>query len=172
MKSGEHLSRVNEAKAEGEEPTTSGNDEERQCPTYDKKVAFKEEAEGAKGPEDEPAVAKLNSQKRFGSELQIRRAGSHNLAVNGDESPFRSVVNKADFHARLQSDVRLTIEEDDDEEEAQRFKLKSIFKEPKTVIQDMIDMSLSKKKLATSEKMLCKAFIEFYRGLNLLKSYR
>jgi hypothetical protein len=36
----------------------------------------------------------------------------------------------------------------------------------------MIDMSLGKKKVQSSEKMLRAAFIEFYRGLGLLKSYR
>ncbi|CAN5951468.1 unnamed protein product [Sphagnum jensenii] len=36
---------------------------------------------------------------------------------------------------------------------------------------DMIDFSLSQKKINSSEKMLRTAFIEFYRGLGLLKSY-
>lgn len=142
-------------------------------------MTFKE-AEGAEGPEYERAVTKSNSQKSLGSESQLRRAhGSHNHAISGSESPFRSLVNKGDFRSRLQpgaqSEHRVTVdkdEEEEDDEEAQRSKLKSIFKEPRTVIHDMIDMSLSKKKLVTSEKMLIKAFVEFYRGLNLLKSYR
>lgn len=124
--------------------------------------------------ENEPAATKLNLRKTFGTDSQLRRAGSHN---SGSESPFRSVVNKGDFRSRLQSGAqsehRVTVDKDEeDEEEAQRSTLKNIFKEPRTVIQDMIDMSLSKKKLVTSEKMLMKAFVEFYRGLNLLKSYR
>jgi hypothetical protein len=132
-------------------------------------VTFKE-AEGAEGPEYERAVTKSNSQKSLGSESQLRRAhGSHNHAISGSESPFRSLVNKGDFRSRLQPGAQ---SEEEDDEEAQRSKLKSIFKEPRTVIHDMIDMSLSKKKLVTSEKMLIKAFVEFYRGLNLLKSYR
>jgi hypothetical protein len=45
-------------------------------------------------------------------------------------------------------------------------------KRPKRIIQDMIDMSLGKKKVQSSEKMLRTAFVEFYRGLGLLKSYR
>lgn len=51
----------------------------------------------------------------------------------------------------------------------------SIRKSKKTrsnIIQDMIDISLRKKKVQSSEKMLRSAFIEFYRGLGLLKSYR
>ncbi|XP_073385154.1 phosphate transporter PHO1 [Physcomitrium patens] len=39
------------------------------------------------------------------------------------------------------------------------------------IIQDMIDISFRKKKVQSSEKMLRSAFIEFYRGLGLLKSY-
>lgn len=42
---------------------------------------------------------------------------------------------------------------------------------PKRIIQDMIDMSLGKKKVQSSERMLRTAFVEFYRGLGLLKSY-
>lgn len=138
-------------------------------------MSFEEEAEGVKGLEGEPAVTKSHSLKRSGSDLQLRRTGSHNHGVNGGESPFRSVIHKGEFRSRLQPDVRVTIDKDEgdeDEEEARISKFKSIFKEPKTAIQDMIDMSLKKKKLVTSEKMLCKAFTEFYRGLNLLKSYR
>nr|XP_024403762.1 phosphate transporter PHO1-like [Physcomitrium patens] len=50
----------------------------------------------------------------------------------------------------------------------------SIRKSKKTrsnIIQDMIDISFRKKKVQSSEKMLRSAFIEFYRGLGLLKSY-
>jgi len=157
VKSGEHLSRVNEAKAEVEEPATSEDDDE-----------------GAKG-QDESTVTKSSSPKNCASQLQLRRAGSHNHVETGGESPFRFVVNKGDIRSRLQQDVTVTVDkevEDEDEVEAQLSKLKNIFKEPRTVIQDMIDMSLQKKKLVTSEKMLRKAFIEFYRGLHLLKSYR
>lgn len=44
-------------------------------------------------------------------------------------------------------------------------------KRPKRIIQDMIDLSLGKKKVQSSEKMLRTAFVEFYRGLGLLQSY-
>jgi hypothetical protein len=127
--------------------------------------------------EDESALTKSISQKSFGSSPSLHkcqvpqycRAGSDNHAINGDESPFCSVVNKADFHSRLRPDVRVTVEKN---EEAQHSKLRNILKEPKNAIQDVIDLRLGKKKLATSEKMLFRAFIEFYRGLSLLKSYR
>lgn len=117
VKFGEYFFRVNEVKVEGEEFIISGNDEERQCFIYDKKVVFKEEVEGVKGLEDEFVVVKLNFQKCFGFEFQICRVGFYNFVVNGDESLFCFVVNKVDFYVCLQLDVRLIIEEDDDEEE-------------------------------------------------------
>ncbi|CAM6047743.1 unnamed protein product [Sphagnum compactum] len=40
-----------------------------------------------------------------------------------------------------------------------------------SISQHKIDLSKTKKKINSSEKMLCTAFIEFYRGLGLLKSY-
>ena len=176
--SGKHLSRVNTAKAGYENFDISSEEgDESKSPINKRMVSF-EEAEGGDGPEYEPAVSKLNSQKSFGSEPQLRRAGSHSHSMNGSESPFRSVVNKGVFRSGLQqgaqTEHRVTVDKDeeDEDEEAQRSRLKNIFKEPRTIIQDMIDMSLSKKKLVTSEKMLVKAFVEFYRGLNLLKSYR
>lgn len=151
VNSGEHLS-----KAGGEEePTRNEVDEERKHrSSSDKTVKFKDEAGEVKGPEEEAR-------------------NSH--ALTRSDSPFRAVLNKGEVRSRVQPDVRVTVdkgEDGDDEQEFQLSKLKNLLKEPRAAIQDMIDMSLSKKKLVTSEKMLQKAFVEFYRGLNLLKSYR
>lgn len=150
----------------------------------DEELVDSTESEGTKETDAGlAAIAGPNSQKSFDSSEMFRnapykpehrRSGYFNQAVNCDWSPFRSVMNHtADFNSRSQPDVKLTIHKDEgeDEESAQRSKFSYLFKEPKTVIQDMIDLSLSKKKIATSEKMLRKAFVEFYRGLNLLKSY-
>lgn len=82
----------------------------------------------------------------------------------GDDSPFHNVKSKGDFQSRLQK-VRETVENRSLREQAG-------LSRPRSIIQDMIDMSLSKKKIQSSEKMLRTAFIEFYRGLGLLKSYR
>lgn len=153
VNSGEHL-----PKAEGEEERIRSEvDEERKNQSSDKTVKFKDEAEELKGgPEEEPQPA------------EDHHRNSH--ALSRSDSPFRSVLT-----SRGQPDVRVTVDESedvDDEQEFQLSKLKNLLKEPRATIQDMIDMSLSKKKLVTSEKMLQKAFVEFYRGLNLLKSYR
>jgi hypothetical protein len=76
-------------------------------------------------------------------------------------SPLPNIVEKkADFHARLRQS------RETGEHQSSRKSKRS-----KSIIQDMIDMSLGKKKVQSSEKMLRTAFVEFYRGLGLLKSY-
>lgn len=184
MKFCEDFSQIKENKS-GDEKSMSVDDKNRERSTNRKMVFFNVESEGTKETDAGlAAIAGPNSQKSFDSSEMFRnapykpehrRSGYFNQAVNCDWSPFRSVMNHtADFNSRSQPDVKLTIHKDEgeDEESAQRSKFSYLFKEPKTVIQDMIDLSLSKKKIATSEKMLRKAFVEFYRGLNLLKSYR
>jgi len=72
--------------------------------------------------------------------------------------------------AATPSDVSNEYDKTNPQPTAKRSSRKS--KRPKRIIQDMIDMSLGKKKAQSSEKMLRIAFVEFYRGLGLLKSYR
>lgn len=78
-------------------------------------------------------------------------------------SPLQIVQKKGDFHARLRETREIV------EHQGVR---KGRHSREKSIIQDMIDMSLGKKKVQSSEKMLRIAFAEFYRGLGLLKSYR
>lgn len=81
-----------------------------------------------------------------------------------DASPFHSVKSKGNWKERVKG-VKLESPLSDESSEFNPHR-------SKTIIQDMIDMSLSKKRIQSSEKMLRSAFIEFYRGLGLLKSYR
>lgn len=83
--------------------------------------------------------------------------------TSADASPLHIVQKKGEFHARLRHTRELV-----EHQGIRRGK----HSRHKSIIQDMIDMSLGKKKVQSSEKMLRTAFIEFYRGLGLLKSYR
>ena len=84
-----------------------------------------------------------------------------------DASPFHSVKSKGNWSERVKG-VRVEMSRSSLSDKSSEFNPHH----PKTIIQDMIDMSLSKKRIQSSEKMLRSAFIEFYRGLGLLKSYR
>lgn len=84
-----------------------------------------------------------------------------------DASPFHCVKSKGNWNERVKG-VKLGMSTSSLSDES----FNSSSHRPKTIIQDMIDMSLSKKRIQSSEKMLRSAFIEFYRGLGLLKSYR
>jgi hypothetical protein len=84
-----------------------------------------------------------------------------------DASPFHSVKSKGNWTERVKG-VKLEMSRSSLHDKSSEFNPHH----PKTIIQDMIDMSLSKKRIQSSEKMLRSAFIEFYRGLGLLKSYR
>ena len=82
------------------------------------------------------------------------------------KSPLQMVQRRVNFHARLKQTREMV------EDQGVFRKGPKVHSRERTIIQDMIDMSLGKKKVQTSEKMLRTAFVEFYRGLGLLKSYR
>ena len=91
---------------------------------------------------------------------------SANGHVDGTASPFNAVRRKGEFRARLRK-VRDSLEHQNIREQHPA----PLGRPKSNIIQDMIDMSLSKKKIQSSEKMLRTAFIEFYRGLGMLQSY-
>lgn len=91
---------------------------------------------------------------------------SANGHVDGTASPFNAVKRKGEFRARLRK-VRESLEHQKIREQHPA----PLGRPKSNIIQDMIDMSLSKKKIQSSEKMLRTAFIEFYRGLGMLQSY-
>jgi hypothetical protein len=85
-------------------------------------------------------------------------------------SPFHTVRGKGDYDSRLQKLRDSNVEPEN--HKSVRDHARFADRESRNIIQDMIDLSLSQKKINSSEKMLRTAFIEFYRGLGLLKSYR
>ncbi|CAK9228659.1 unnamed protein product [Sphagnum troendelagicum] len=84
-------------------------------------------------------------------------------------SPFHTVRGKGDYDSRLQKLRDSNVEPENNK--SVRDHARFADRESRNIIQDMIDLSLSQKKINGSEKMLRTAFIEFYRGLGLLKSY-
>ncbi|KAG0558028.1 hypothetical protein KC19_11G174000, partial [Ceratodon purpureus] len=113
-----------------------------------------------------PPLGSMTSGTKSSSQLRKPVGGTSSdessvvLSETDAASPLPVVEKKADFHSRLQQ-TRETGELQSNRKS----------KRPKRLIQDMIDMSLGKKKVQSSEKMLRTAFVEFYRGLGLLKSY-
>jgi hypothetical protein len=86
------------------------------------------------------------------------------MILHSPEShPFHTVAAMGDYHSRLQR-VGKSVPEDRICFSADRPSWSRS--------QHKIDLSKRKKKINSCEKMLCTAFIEFYRGLGLLKSYR
>ncbi len=86
------------------------------------------------------------------------------MILHSPEShPFHTVEAMWDYHSRLQR-VGKSVPEDQIGCSADRLSW--------SISQHKIDLSKRKKKINSLEKMLCTAFIEFYRGLGLLKSYR
>jgi hypothetical protein len=85
-------------------------------------------------------------------------------------SPFHTVRGKGDYDSRLQKLRDSNVQPENNK--SVRHHVRFADRESRNVIQDMIDLSLSQKKINSSEKVLRTAFIEFYRGLGLLKSYR
>jgi hypothetical protein len=86
------------------------------------------------------------------------------MILHSPEShPFDTVAAMGDYHSRLQR-VGKSVPEDQICCSADRPSW--------SISHHKIDLSKRKKKINSWEKMLCTAFIEFYRGLGLLKSYR
>ncbi|CAK9274631.1 unnamed protein product [Sphagnum jensenii] len=79
-----------------------------------------------------------------------------------ESHPFHTVAAMGDYHSRLQR-VGKSVPGDRICFSADRPSWSRS--------QHKIDLSKRKKKINSCEKMLCTAFIEFYRGLGLLKSY-
>lgn len=86
----------------------------------------------------------------------------------GAKSPFHGVKSRGDWSERVHR-LKQTWNP------SSRFdqNLDLVFPRPKTrILQDIIDIHIQKKKVQTSEKKLRSAFIELYRRLGKLKSYR
>ncbi|CAM6021946.1 unnamed protein product [Sphagnum balticum] len=85
------------------------------------------------------------------------------MILHSPEShPFQTVAAMGDYYSRLQR-VGKSVTED---------QICCSADGPSwSISQQKIDLSKRKKKVNSGEKMLCTAFIEFYRGLGLLKSY-
>ena len=158
-----------------EASATSSSDEEMEIITN-----FIENFDATEAPDEEPAdessvYEAITSPKRPSTTSGRKSFSQHkkrpvggtssdkssvDLTEADAASPLPGVEKKADFHGRLQHS-----------RETAEHKSSRKSKRPKRIIQDMIDMSLGKKKVQTSEKMLRSAYVEFYRGLGLLKSY-
>ncbi len=85
-------------------------------------------------------------------------------------SPFHTVRGKDDYDSRLQKLRDSNVQPENNK--SVRDHVRFADRESRNVIHDMIDLSLSQKRINSSEKVLRTAFIEFYRGLGLLKSFR
>jgi hypothetical protein len=110
--------------------------------------------------------------EKFIDNVELAKAPENNnnpgvdmaMILHSPEShPFHTVAAMGDYHSRLQRAGK-SVPEDQICCSADR---------PSWGIsQHKIDLSKRKKKINSWEKMLRTAFIEFYRGLGLLKSYR
>ncbi|CAM6021947.1 unnamed protein product [Sphagnum balticum] len=117
-----------------------------------------------------------SSSKSSGEENSNSSSDDESIGVSSREehhesimSPFHTVRGKGDYDSRLQKLRDSNVQPENNK--SVRHHVRFADRESRNIIQDMIDLSLSQKKINSSEKVLRTAFIEFYRGLGLLKSY-
>ncbi|KAG0563848.1 hypothetical protein KC19_8G064200 [Ceratodon purpureus] len=108
-----------------------------------------------------------NSDTSTSGESPIMSPSSRNSFLDGasSSSPLQMVQRKGEFNARMRQTREMV------EHQGVTNRKEKLHSRERSIIQDMIDMSLGKKKVQSFERMLRAAFIEFYRGLGLLKSY-